>query len=490
MKCLYWNIRGLANSPSRLALKNLITAHKPHIVIISEPWLLFEHFPRHWFHRLRFKLFALNTRNNLDPNLWCLCLNHLTLDVLSITDQQITFSLKDNNITFAISAIYASTNYIHRRQLWQTLTNLQNQYNLPWCSIGDFNTILGSHEHRGTSTPARGPMNDFAEWSNQNYLFHLPTRGVQFTWSSGRSGRRLTERRLDRAIYKQSWLDMCSALNVSTLSRLKSDHFPLLMDFETSTISFASQFKFMNMWSLHADCKNMIQQSWNETVVGCPMFILNQKLKNLKQKLKIWNKTVFGNLNSIVKEAEQKLLYIQDEIDSNGATETLLEHQKMAQISLEHALEIEEEFWREKSNNAWHAQGDRNTKYFHRLANIKHTSKRIDSIKDGENLIIEPDQISSHITNHFQNIFSSNFPVQDLQVDELIDGVIPNMINEDSNHILTMLPTPQEIFQAVCSLKKDSAPGPDGFGASFYQNYWEIVKNDVINAVLEFFTKD
>lgn len=64
------------------------------------------------------------------------------------------------------------------------------------------------------------------------------------------------------------------------------------------------------------------------------------------------------------------------------------------------------------------------------------------------------------------------------------------MINEDSNHILTMLPTPQEIFQAVCSLKKDSAPGPDGFGASFYQNYWEIVKNDVINAVLEFFTKD
>lgn len=56
--------------------------------------------------------------------------------------------------------------------------------------------------------------------------------------------------------------------------------------------------------------------------------------------------------------------------------------------------------------------------------------------------------------------------------------------------MLTMLPTPDEIFNAVSSLKKESAPGPDGFGANFYQTYWSIVKQDVINAVLEFFSKD
>lgn len=56
--------------------------------------------------------------------------------------------------------------------------------------------------------------------------------------------------------------------------------------------------------------------------------------------------------------------------------------------------------------------------------------------------------------------------------------------------MFTMLPTPDEIFNAVSSLKKESAPGPDGFGANFYQTYWSIVKQDVINAVLEFFSKD
>jgi exonuclease III len=49
MKILYWNVRGLANSPTRLALKNLLIAHKPDIVVISEPWMDFDLFPKGLF---------------------------------------------------------------------------------------------------------------------------------------------------------------------------------------------------------------------------------------------------------------------------------------------------------------------------------------------------------------------------------------------------------------------------------------------------------
>jgi hypothetical protein len=51
-----------------------------------------------------------------------------------------------------------------------------------------------------------------------------------------------------------------------------------------------------------------------------------------------------------------------------------------------------------------------------------------------------------------------------------------------------MTPSQDEIKTAVFALNKDSAPGPDGFSAFFFQHYWEIVKVDVMNAVLEFFT--
>jgi hypothetical protein len=63
--------------------------------------------------------------------------------------------------------------------------------NIHWCSIGDFHTIICSHEQRGTTNPSRLPMDVLFSLSDKNNLFHIPTRGVQFTWSNGMEGARL-----------------------------------------------------------------------------------------------------------------------------------------------------------------------------------------------------------------------------------------------------------------------------------------------------------
>jgi hypothetical protein len=75
-----------------------------------------------------------------------------------------------------------------------------------------------------------------------------------------------------------------------------------------------------------------------------------------------------------------------------------------------------------------------------------------------------------------------------LQDPLLAEEVIPKLITDDVNALMTILPSHQEIKAAVFALNKDSAPGPDGFSAFFFQQYWDIVNSDVINAVLEFFT--
>lgn len=235
---------------------------------------------------MNFKPFAFNNRQNNTPNLWCFCAKNLNPTIITLDSQHVTFTFVHNNQPFCISAIYASTNYITRRNLWLSLEHIHNNLNIPWCAIGDFNSILGSHEHRGALPPARAPMNEFYSWSDTNNFVHLPGRGIQFTRSNRRSVQRSTERRLDRAICNQDWLDVCSTINISTLVNHKSDHFPLLLEFENSNICFRSQFKFMQMWTHHDDCKRLIQETWNTNFVGCPMFILNQKLKLLKQKLK------------------------------------------------------------------------------------------------------------------------------------------------------------------------------------------------------------
>jgi len=145
MKCIYWNARGLANSPSRLALKHLILQNNPDFIFISEPWMNFEDYPRRWFHNLHYKLFAVNSKLNLLPNLWCLCKIGLEPTILLYDSQLVAFTIDTDNKTLAFAAIYASTNYLTRRQLWNSLSTLQSQFALPWCFIGDFNSILGAH---------------------------------------------------------------------------------------------------------------------------------------------------------------------------------------------------------------------------------------------------------------------------------------------------------------------------------------------------------
>jgi hypothetical protein len=215
------------------------------------------------------------------------------------------------------------------------------------------------------------------------------------------------------------------------------------------------------------------------------MFILSKKLKLLKEKLKVWNKVCFGNVNESVIAAEQNLNLIQNQIQTIGPTDALLSEEKSANAVLEEALSRQEVFWQEKARLNWHLEGDRNTKYFHKLTKIKTSTKTITSLQDDEHVLTDQSHIADHIVTYYKNLFSTNFVLQDSR---LVDEVIPHLVTDDVNEILTMLPSAEEIKAAVFALNKDSAPGPDGFGAFFFQHYWEIVHKDVINPVLEFFT--
>lgn len=55
------------------------------------------------------------------------------------------------------------------------------------------------------------------------------------------------------------------------------------------------------------------------------------------------------------------------------------------------------------------------------------------------------------------------------------------------NDRLLSIPRHEEIHSVVLNLNIDSAHGSDGFGAFFFVKYWEIINNDVIKVVQQFF---
>jgi hypothetical protein len=48
--------------------------------------------------------------------------------------------------------------------------------------------------------------------------------------------------------------------------------------------------------------------------------------------------------------------------------------------------------------------------------------------------------------------------------------------------------TAQEIKAVIKDMPSEKAPGPDGFIGCFYKKCWSIIKDDVIQAIMSFFS--
>lgn len=124
-------------------------------------------------------MFAMNDSQGILPNPWCICKVELNIIVLKSGDQHITFTIENNNKTFGFFIVYASINYITRRNLWNNLTHCI-PYTL-WFFIGDFNSITEVGEYQGADSSAIVPMENFHVWLDFNHLIHIPALGKFFT---------------------------------------------------------------------------------------------------------------------------------------------------------------------------------------------------------------------------------------------------------------------------------------------------------------------
>lgn len=76
------------------------------------------------------------------------------------------------------------------------------------------------------------------------------------------------------------------------------------------------------MWIQQPDFLKLVVDSWSSDITGHSQYALAQNLKSMKQVLKVWNKTVFGDIKLKVKLAESNVLSIQELLDA-GPTDIL-----------------------------------------------------------------------------------------------------------------------------------------------------------------------
>ena len=47
----------------------------------------------------------------------------------------------------------------------------------------------------------------------------------------------------------------------------------------------------------------------------------------------------------------------------------------------------------------------------------------------------------------------------------------------------------KEVMEVVKGMDRDKAPGPDGFSMAFFQDCWEVIKEDIMAVFSDFFTR-
>lgn len=123
------------------------------------------------------------------------------------------------------------------------------------------------------------------------------------------------------------------------------------------------------------------------------MHVLHYKMKCLKQKLQVWNKTVVGNFHTKVYIAQQHLSEAQLAIDQMGFSIARSQVELDCMTSYSQALNHLNSFWKEKSKTVRFLEGDRNTAYLHRQAKIREAQSYLSMLKHGDEILSTPEAI-------------------------------------------------------------------------------------------------
>lgn len=164
---------------------------------------------------------------------------------------------------------------------------------------------------------------------------------------------------------------------------------------------------------------------------------------------------------------------------------TSLQEQRELQKELSEWRKRLELFWRQKSCEIWLKEGDKNSKFFHALTVENQRRNFISAMKDDEGVWkVTRDEIGSLFTKEFTKLFK----VEEIQRSEQLSDFIHCSVSSEENARLEAIPTVEEIWSAVKTMHPIKAPRPDGMPALFFQKYWHIVGNDMMNMVQNVFS--
>ena len=406
MLVLSWNIRGLGRKDKRRVVRNLVKEIKPTVLFLQETKLDF--FDRSIVSSLGggwlSKGMGMESQGSAGGVISLWNEDHFSV-MANINNSRciiIAGQLLKIKKCMVFCNVYAANTEKDHKELWNFILQAQNSLHFPWCIGGDFNTVLNPSERRG-SVCNMGSIKNFNSFILQAKVVDLPIRGSRFTWSNNRE--EASWAHLDRFLLSPEFFSWFLNLLQTTIPRTVSDHCAITLG-EPREDWGPSPFRIYNSWLEDGDLMNQAKEGWQ----GCKTrgsigFVLASKMRASKRAIKIFLPNRIRESFSL-KEFEGRLLEVDKKAVFEGWTDVFRQERLCIMGEMWKGVRRDEQMWCQKSRVQWLKEGDKNTKFFHCLANGRRRTNFIGEITLDGRKVTRPYEVKEEIAEFFKSHYS------------------------------------------------------------------------------------
>ena len=230
MRILSWNVRGMGNDRTFLALKTILQMHNPQVVFLCETKLMSVQM-RKVGKLLKFDgCFAISSKGRSE-GITMMWNSEISVNITSFSSHHIDAEVQTERRKWVrCTEIYGHPEADQKRHTWNLLRRLAGLSSTTWLCFGDFNEILHLHEKNGGNDRNSNAVSEFRKAIQDSKLIDMGSNGCSYTWSNRRFGSSFIEEKLDRFFYSKDWTDHFHDAMATNLVSWSSDHNPILME--------------------------------------------------------------------------------------------------------------------------------------------------------------------------------------------------------------------------------------------------------------------